>query len=170
MPTCHAGPRSFTGALAGGLAASSVILLANQVAEPLGVTELDLPHVLGLSFLDPGQYGIELAGSAWYFLTGGLVVPTLYWLGFRSLGTAGARRGLALGLVHYFASSLLLSVSEPACPKRRHGRGAADGASPVRVWRTGTSGEPAGSPRIRHRGRPDRRSAWREGVGGASLR
>ena len=123
MPTRHAGTRSFTGALAGGLAASSIIVLANQVAERLGVTELDLPHVLGLSFLDPGQCGIKLAGSAWYFVTGGLVVPTLYWLGFRSLGTAGARRGLALGLVHYLASSLLLSVSEPARPKRRHGRG-----------------------------------------------
>jgi len=123
MPTSHARPRSFTGTLAGGLVASSVILLANQVAERLGVTELDLPQVLGLSFLDSGQDGTKLAGSAWYFLTGGLVVPTLYWLGFRFLGMAGARRGLALGLVHHLASALLLRVSEPECPKRRHGRG-----------------------------------------------
>ena len=65
MLTVDAGPRSFTGALVGGLVASSGILLANQVAERLGVTELDLPHVPGLSFPDPGQYGIKLAGSAW---------------------------------------------------------------------------------------------------------
>ena len=51
------------------------------------------------------------------------MVPTLYWLGFRSLGTAGARRGLVLGLVHYLASGLLLGASEPASPKRRRGRG-----------------------------------------------
>jgi hypothetical protein len=46
---------------------------------------------------------MKLAGSAWYLLTGELVVPTLYWLGFRYPGMAGARRGLALGLVHYLA-------------------------------------------------------------------
>jgi len=123
MPTRHAGPRSFTGALVGGLAASSALLLANKLAARFKLTDLDLPHVLGLSFLDPGQHGIKLAGSVWYFLTGGLVVPTLYWLGFRALGMAGARRGLALGLMHYLASALLLGVSEPECPKRRHGRG-----------------------------------------------
>jgi len=123
MPTRHAEPRSFTGTVAGGLVASSVILLANQVAERLELTDLDLPPVLGLSFLDPDQHGIKLAGSVWYFFTGGLVVPTLYWLGFRLMGMAGARRGLAFGTVHYLASGMLLVVSEPRYPKRRRGRG-----------------------------------------------
>jgi hypothetical protein len=51
------------------------------------------------------------------------VVPTRYRVKFRFLGMAGARRGLALGLVHYFASGPLLSVRESEFPKRRLGRG-----------------------------------------------
>jgi hypothetical protein len=42
----------------------SLILLANPVAEQLAMAELGPPHVLRLSFLDPGQYGIKLAGLA----------------------------------------------------------------------------------------------------------
>ena len=116
-------PASFIDTLRGGFIASSVLLIANQVATYLRVTDLPLPQVLGLSFLDPNRPGIKLAGSVWYFLTGGLVVPTFYWLGFGFLRRAGAWCGVAFGLAHYVASGALLAVSVPRGPKRPSGRG-----------------------------------------------
>lgn len=116
-------PCSLARAVAAGLGASAAILAANQAADRLALTDLDLPRVLGLSFRDPGQVGLKPAGAAWYFLAGGLLVPTAYWLGFRALGGAGLRRGLAFGLLHYAISGLILALTEPRHPKRRHGRG-----------------------------------------------
>ena len=117
------GPCSMAATLVGGVVASGVLLLANQAAELLGLTDLDLLRVLGLSFRDPGERKLRAAGAAWYFAAGGILVPLTYWLGFRFLGVAGARWGLALGFVHYLASGVLLAVTEPRHPKRRHGLG-----------------------------------------------
>jgi hypothetical protein len=103
--------------------ASSILLLANQGAGRLGMTDLDLSRVLGLSFREPGERKLKLAGAVWYFAAGGVLVPVLYWLGFRFLEVAGARWGLILGGVHYLASGLLLAVTEPRHPKCWQGRG-----------------------------------------------
>jgi hypothetical protein len=113
--------------LLGGLAASAVILIANTAAHARGWTALDLPVVLGLTFRRPGQPGLAAAGTAWYFLSGGLLVPTLYWLALRGLGRSGPGSGAVLGLAHLALASGLLALSEPRPPKGR-GRGRPMGA------------------------------------------
>ena len=119
---------SLVRAVAGGLFASGAILAANQGARALRLTGLDLPRVLGLSFRRPGEEGIKLAGGAWYFATGGVMVPTLYWLGLRAMDRAGTGPGLLLGLAHYLGSGLLLAATDPERPKERRGPGRPMGA------------------------------------------
>lgn len=139
-------PRTATlgGAVLGGGLASAAILAANQLADRLGLTDLDLLRVLGLTFRDPGQDGVKPAGLAWYSLWGGLLVPTLYWLGFRLLGRAGARLGGAFGMVHYVASGALLAATTPRRPKQQAGQGRPMGAYVSRYgpleWRANLAG------------------------------
>jgi hypothetical protein len=116
------------GALIGGSTASAMIVAVNQLAHRLGLTDYDLPEILGLSFGHPGQRRVKPAGLSWYLLSGGLLVPTSYWLGFRLLGRAGAAAGLGLGIAHYIASGLLLGLTNPDRPKRRRGEGRPMGA------------------------------------------
>src|SRR5689334_5507872 len=99
--------------LLGGVAASAVILIANTLSRRLGWTALDLPVVLGLTFRRPGEPGLVTAGTAWYLLSGGVLVPTLYWLALRGLGRAGPGSGALLGLAHLVLASGLLAVTEP---------------------------------------------------------
>lgn len=112
----------------GGTLGSAMILVANQLAERLGLTDLDLLRVLGLTFRDPEEAGVRPAGLAWYALTGGVLVPALYWLGFRLLGRSGARPGGAFGIVHYIVSGALVGATTPRHPKRRSGQGRPMGA------------------------------------------
>jgi hypothetical protein len=114
---------SLRGALAGGAAASSAIIALDQLAHRLGLTDYDLPKILGLTFRDPGQPGLKLSGLAWYFLTGGLAIPAFYWLGFSAVRRADARIGLGLGALHWLLSGLLLAVTRPPRPKRARGEG-----------------------------------------------
>jgi hypothetical protein len=113
--------------LLGGLVASAVILIGNTAAQARGWTALDLPFVLGLTFRRPGQPGLAAAGTAGYFLSGGVLVPSLYWLALRGLGRSGPGTGALLGLAHLAAASGLLALSEPRPPRRR-GRGRPMGA------------------------------------------
>jgi hypothetical protein len=124
----NARPPSVTGTLAGGVLGAALLVGVNQCAYRLAVTDLDLPRVLGLSFRDPGDAGVTGAGLAWYGVTGGLLVPLLYWLGFRLLGRAGAGPGVCLGVAHYLGSGLLLAASHPRRPKRSDGEGRPMGA------------------------------------------
>ena len=116
-------PARLGGAVLGGALGSAAIVAVNQAADRLGLTNLDLLGILGLTFRDPEEDGVKPAGLAWYGLWGGLLVPTLYWLGFRQLGRAGARTGGAFGIVHYVASGALLAMTTPRRPKRVVGRG-----------------------------------------------
>jgi hypothetical protein len=114
--------------LLGGLGASVAILAANQAGRAAGLTELDLPRVLGLSFRGPREAGVREAGILWFLASGGVLVPTLYWLGLRGLNRAGSRAGVVLGAVHYVASGLLLAFTDPEQPKDRGGTGRPMGA------------------------------------------
>ncbi len=114
---------SIVGALLGGLAASSGILAVNQLANWLRLTDLDLPRVLGLTFRQTGEDQIKRAGLAWYVTSGSLLVPSVYYLGFRLLGRAGPGSGLALGVTHWLISGVLLAASRPRRPKRWLGKG-----------------------------------------------
>ena len=116
-------PPSLRGAVLGGTVGAVAIMATNQLAESLGLTELDLPRVLGLTFRNPGQEGVKPTGHAYYAAWGGLVVPGLYWLGLRKLGSVGGRAGLALGVVHYLLSGAILAVTTPRRPKCRRGKG-----------------------------------------------
>ena len=116
-------PASLGGAVLGGSLASAAIIAADQLAERLGLTDLDLLRVLGLTFRDPGEDGLEPAGLVWYGFWGGLLVPALYWLGFRLLGRAGTRPGLLFGTLHYVASGALLAATTPRRPKDPAGHG-----------------------------------------------
>ena len=107
----------------GGALGSAAILAVNQLADYLELTDLDLLRVLGLTFRDPNEDGIKSVGLAWYGLWGSLVVPTLYWLGFRLLGRSGAWPGGAFGVAHYVLSGVLLAATTPGRPKRPIGRG-----------------------------------------------
>jgi hypothetical protein len=120
-------PARLVPTLLGGSGASALILIANTAAHARGWTTLDLPVVLGLTFRRPGESGLVAAGTAWYFLTGGLLVPVLYWLALRGLRRSGAGSGALLGLVHLALASGLLALSEPR-PPRRPGRGRPMGA------------------------------------------
>ncbi len=122
----HADPRrpaSFAGAVVGGALASAAIIGVNQLAARLRLTDLDLLRVLGLTFRDPSEDGVKPAGLAWYLFSGGLVVPTLYWVGFRLLGRAGAGPGSLFGLGHYVLSGTLLAATTPRRPKDPIGHG-----------------------------------------------
>ncbi len=112
----------------GGLLASAGLIAANQLAHAAGRTDLDLPRVLGLTFRQPGQAGIKPAGLAWYLVSGGCLVPLLYWLGLRGMGQSGPLPGLLLGTVHYLAASALLALTDPPRPKRSFGEGRPLGA------------------------------------------
>ena len=114
---------SLRGAAQGGLSASSVILALNQVAHAAGLTDYDLLQILGLSFREPGRPTLKWSGLAWYVVTGGILVPTFYWLGLRRLGRAGGRLGVCFGMAHYLGSGLLLAASNPRRPKRSAGEG-----------------------------------------------
>lgn len=116
-------PAGFGRAVLGGAIASTAILLANQAADRLGLTDLDLLRVLGLTFRDPNQAGIRPAGLVWFGLSGGLLVPSVYWLGFRLLGRSGAANGALFGAVHYVVSGAILAATTPRHPKRRVGHG-----------------------------------------------
>lgn len=122
-PTRPSARPSLIGAILGGLAASGGILVANQAADRLGLTELDLLRVLGLTFREPDVDGVRSAGLAWYVTSGGLVVPLLYWLGFSLLGRVGGGAGVSLGLVHYVVSGCVLAMTHPQRPKRLRGKG-----------------------------------------------
>ena len=111
------------GAVRGGALASAAIVAVNRLAARLKPTDLDLLRVLGLTFRDPGEQGVKPAGLAWYLVSGGLLVPVLYWLGFRLLGRAGARPGGLFGLVHYVLSGALLAATTPRRPKDPVGQG-----------------------------------------------
>ena len=119
---------SLRGAALGGLTASGVILALNQGAHAAGLTDYDLLQILGLSFREPGQPTLKWRGLAWYFATGGILVPTLYWLGFYLLGRAGGGPGVCFGVAHYLGSGLLLAASDPRRPKRPAGEGRPMGA------------------------------------------
>ena len=121
-------PASLGGAVLGGTLGSAGIIAANQLAERLGLTDLDLLRVLGLTFRDPNESGVKPAGLAWYGATGGLLVPALYWLGFRLLGRAGTWPGGVFGIVHYIVSGALLAVTTPRRPKEVSGYGRPMGA------------------------------------------
>ena len=121
-------PLSLGGAVLGGTVAAAAIIAANQLADRLGLTDLDLLRVLGLTFRDPGQARVKPAGLAWYGLSGGVLVPALYWLGFRRLGRAGSRPGALFGIVHYVASGALLAATAPRHPKQPAGQGRPMGA------------------------------------------
>jgi hypothetical protein len=125
-PACP--PATLGGAILGGALAAGAIVLANQLADRLGLTDLDLLRVLGLTFRPPREAGVKPAGLAWYMLSGGVLVPTLYWLGFRLLGRAGAGVGLLFGLLHYVASGALLGATTPRRPKDPVGEGRPMGA------------------------------------------
>jgi hypothetical protein len=114
---------SVTGALLGGLGASSGILALNQLATWLRLTELDLPCLLGLAFRQTGEDRIKLAGLAWYLTSGSLLIPSLYYLSFRLLGRAGPGPGLAVGVTHWLISGVLLAATRPRRPKRSVGKG-----------------------------------------------
>ena len=116
------------GAAKGGLTASGVILALNQVAHAAGLTDYDLLQILGLSFGEPDRPTLKWGGLTWYFVTGGILVPTLYWLGFRLLGRAGGGPGACLGVAHYLGSGLL-AASDPRRPRRSAGEGRPMGAS-----------------------------------------
>ncbi len=119
---------SLRGAVRGGLSASSVILALNQGAHAAGLTDYDLLQILGLSFREPDRPALKWSGLTWYFATGGILVPTFYWLGFRLLGRAGGGPGVCLGVAHYLGSGLLLAASDPRRPKRSAGEGRPMGA------------------------------------------
>ena len=119
---------SLGGAVKGGLTASGVILTLNQVAHAAGLTDYDLLQILGLSFREPGRPTLKWGGLTWYIVTGGILVPTLYWLGFRQLGRAGGGPGVCFGVAHYLGSGLLLAASDPRRPKRAAGEGRPMGA------------------------------------------
>ena len=121
-------PPTLRGAIAGGTAASALIMAADQLAHPLTLTDYDLPEILGLSFGHRGQRRVKPAGLAWYFFSGGLLVPTGYWLGFRLLGRTGVVPGLGLGIGHYLAAGALLGLTNPERPKRQRGHGRPMGA------------------------------------------
>ena len=121
-------PPSLGGAAQGGLTASGVILALNQVAHAAGLTDYDLLQILGLSFREPGRPALKWLGLIWYVVTGGILVPTFYWLGFRWLGRAGGGPGACLGVAHYLGSGLLLAASDPRRPKRSAGEGRPMGA------------------------------------------
>ena len=116
-------PARLGGAVLGGALGSAAIVAVNQAADRLGLTDLDLLRILGLTFRDPEDGGIKPAGLAWYGLWGGLLVPAMYWVGFRRLGRAGGRVGGVFGIVHYLASGTLLAATTPRRPKRVVGRG-----------------------------------------------
>ena len=119
--------------LLGGTLASAAILLVNQLADRVGLTDLDLLRVLGLTFRNPSDGGVnddgvKPAGLVWYSVWGGVLVPALYWLGFRLLGRSGGRVGGLFGILHYVASGALLAATMPRHPKRRFGHGRPMGA------------------------------------------
>jgi hypothetical protein len=109
----------------GGAIGSAALLTSNQAAHAAGITELDLGEVLGRSFrwAGSGARQRKAAGFAWYAASGGVLVPLLYWLGFRALGGASVPRGVALGLVHFIASGVLLALTDPRRPRKGQGEG-----------------------------------------------
>jgi hypothetical protein len=127
MAAARQPPARLMPTLLGGTAASAAILIADMLACRLGWTALDLPLVLGLTFRRAGSTGLATAGTAWYFLSGGLLVPMLYWLALRGLGRSGPGTGVLLGLAHLALASGLLALTEPR-PPRRWGRGRPMGA------------------------------------------
>ncbi len=121
-------PAVLSGAIRGGALASALILLVNQVADRLHLTDLDLLRVLGLTFRDPADRGVKPAGLIWYGVSGGLLAPSLYWLGLRLVGRSGALVGGLFGILHYVVSGAILAATTPRRPKRRFGRGRPMGA------------------------------------------
>jgi hypothetical protein len=128
-------PATLAGAILGGVLASGLILLVNQLADRLGLTDLDLLRVLGLTFRSPRDEDVKPVGLAWYALSGGILVPTLYWLGFRLLGRGGAGVGLVFGGLHYVASGAILGATTPRRPKDPAGEGRPMGAFVTRYGR-----------------------------------
>lgn len=94
-----------------GLMATAAMTIILDFSQRFGLSRLSLPYLFGTFFTADRTYAYAFGFAS--YLLGGWLFALLYWVGFRSLGTASWWLGAAIGIGH---GLFLLVVMLPVMP------------------------------------------------------